>query len=106
MQRRIVTNRGSAYSFVHEQIREVLYQGLSTIRQRQLHQLTAEAIERQQEADGRVAARLAFHFTRGDDLQRALHFSIAAAEQATSIHAGSDAIRLYDNALDILACYR
>ena len=100
--RRLLIIHDQSYLFVHEQIREVLYQGISTIRRRQIHQLTGDAIERRHGDDPREASRLAFHYSRGDDLERALHFSIVAAEEATRIHAVSDAIRLYGNALDIL----
>jgi len=100
--RRLLIERGPAYVFAHEQIREVLYQGLSAIRRRQLHQLTAEAVERHHGGDLRLASRLAYHYSRGDDLGRALHFTVLAAADAARVHATSDALRSYDNALDIL----
>ncbi|MEX2315004.1 MAG: LuxR C-terminal-related transcriptional regulator, partial [Thermomicrobiales bacterium] len=100
--RRLLFQRDVAFVFAHEQIREVLYQGLSAIRRRQLHQLTAEAIERYHPDDARIASRLAFHFSHGDNLERALRFTILAAEEATRVHALNDAARMYANALEIL----
>ena len=95
--RRLLIERGSTYVFVHEQIREVLYQGLSAVRRRQLHQLTADAIER----EGGDVSRLAYHYIRGDDLQRRCT-SVVAAEEAARVRAIDDATRHYDNALEIL----
>ncbi len=100
--RRLLIERDRTYVFVHELIREVLYQGLSPVRRRQLHQLTAEALERAHDSDASIATRLAYHYSRGDDLHRALHYTVAAAEEATQVHATADAMRLYDNALEIL----
>jgi DNA-binding CsgD family transcriptional regulator/tetratricopeptide (TPR) repeat protein len=100
--RRLLVRQADGFVFVHEQIREVLYQTLSAIRRRQLHQLTAEAIERVASRDPRAASRLAYHYSRGDDLERALNYSIVAARESTRVHALAEAIRLYNNALDIL----
>lgn len=100
--RRLLVVREQSYVFAHEQIREVLYQSLNPIRRRQLHQLTAEAIERHEGDEPRLASRLAYHYSHGDDLARALRFTIMAAEDAQRVHAVGDATRLYSNALDIL----
>ena len=61
--------------------------------------MTADAIERE---GGDVSRLAAYHYIRGDDLQRALHFSVVAAEEAARVHAIDDATRHYDNALEIL----
>jgi len=100
--RRLLVRRDWAYVVVHEQIREVLYQSLSTIRRRQLHQLTAEAIERIHGSGPDIAARLAYHYSHGDDLERALHFTELAGDAAARIHATSDATRYYTEALEML----
>ena len=98
--------RGERYAFTHEQIREVLYAGLNPIRRRALHQALGEAVEGNAVRHGRAgeadAALLAWHFSRGDDVRKAGHYSRVAAERALRAQAGADAARLFDDALEAL----
>lgn len=106
-ERRLIYERGivggdAIYSFAHEQIQSVLYWSFNAIRRRALHQRVAEALERLEPDPEREAARLAHHFSHGEDLDKAAHYLQVAAEQAVCVRAAEQAIRYYDAALDIL----
>jgi DNA-binding CsgD family transcriptional regulator len=93
---------GRPLGFAHEQIREVLYQGLSPIRRRALHQTVGEALEAGHQFDPAWAGRIASHFMRGDDLERAARYAVAAGSHAANVHAFAEAVQHYDDALDVL----
>ncbi len=106
--RRLVVERSVAsgdavYAFAHEQIQSVLYWSLNAIRRRSLHQAVADSIERREEFPEREAARLAHHFSHGEDLGKSAHYFQLAAAAATRFRASEQAIRYYDAALDILS---
>ena len=76
------------FGFSHALIRERLYSRLSARRRAEAHRLVADVLEvlYQGERDGR-AAELAHHFLAAGaqgDVERAIRYSVAAAEQATA----------------------
>jgi class 3 adenylate cyclase/tetratricopeptide (TPR) repeat protein len=84
---------GEGFAFTHDKIREVLYEELSPIRRRRLHQQIGESLERLYAADPEThAAVLGYHFGRSGDLDRTLTYSIQAAERAESLFAHDDAL--------------
>ena len=89
------------YQFAHEQIREVLYRGINAIRRRSLHEVIGQQLERSSGDLSRDAGRLAYHFSNGEDLQRAAHYSRMAGEEAARVHAYEEALRHFDAALEI-----
>ncbi len=89
------------FGFAHEQIQSVLYRGINPIRRRAFHQLVGEVIERRAPDTRRLAPWLARHFSLGEDLSRAIHYLIVAAEDAAQFRAFERAIRYYDDALEI-----
>jgi len=95
------------YDFVHALMREVLYDRLSLRRRMTLHQKVGETLERQHA--GRMSAvveDLAHHFTRaphGVGLQKAIQYSIDAGRKAMSVFAHEEAVRYFQNALELLA---
>ncbi|MGH2349594.1 MAG: ATP-binding protein, partial [bacterium] len=94
------------YDFAHALIREVLYERLSARRRISLHQKVGETLEL--EYPGRLDAvveDLAHHFTEaphGENLRKAIEYSVAAAEKAMRLFAYEDAVRFYENAADLL----
>lgn len=99
--------REAGYAFAHDQIRDVLYWGLSHVRRRLLHEAVAEAIEAVYGADDpRRFAALAYHYGAGEDLERATRYARLAGERAARLHAWEDAVRYYGEALDILEVSR
>ncbi len=94
--------RETSYSFAHEQIREVLYWGLNAIRRRTLHETVGRKLELEDAARRGNAARLAYHFSNGDDLSKAAAYSRTAGDEAAQAHAYEEALRHYDAVLEIL----
>jgi DNA-binding CsgD family transcriptional regulator len=103
VERTVVGPAGDAhFAFAHQQIQGVLYRGLNAIRRRALHQLIAETIETFAPEPQRAAARLAYHYSLGEDLEQAAVYTLQAASAAARLHASEEAVRQYDTALDIL----
>ncbi len=105
--RRLIVERRLAvgdaiYAFAHEQIQSVLYWSMNAIRRRALHQAVGTKIEELEPAPERQAARLAYHFSHGENLSKAAHYLYLAAEDAIRFRATEQAIRHYDAALEIL----
>lgn len=92
------------YRFCHALVRHTLAEGLSATRRRRLHRRVAEALEKLRAGD---VVALAFHFTEagpeGADTSRAVHYTLAAAEQALEARALADAETRFSNALQLLA---
>lgn len=92
---------GARYQFVHEQIREVLYRGMNAIRRRTLHEVIGRQLEAGLAEPAREAARLSYHFTNGEDMERAARYTRLAGEEALRVRAYEDAVRFFDTALEI-----
>lgn len=94
--------RDTAYEFVHEQIREVLYWGLNAIRRRSLHETIGRYLESLSSESQGAAARIAYHFMNGEDVQKAADYSRLAGYEAARLHAYEEAVRHFDATLEIL----
>jgi tetratricopeptide (TPR) repeat protein len=92
-------DRGDAFAFTHDKIREVLHDELNPVRQRRLHQRIGESLERiySSDLDAHIAD-LAFHFTESSVLHKGLAYSMAAAERSSRMYAHEEALRFYDSA--------
>ncbi|MGH2454467.1 MAG: protein kinase domain-containing protein [bacterium] len=99
------SGRESEYEFGHALIREVLYDGLAHRRRRGHHQKVGEAIEVVYGARlDDVVEELAHHFTQSQtaDAEKAITYSLQAAEKSIGLFAYEEAVRFYRNALDLL----
>jgi tetratricopeptide (TPR) repeat protein len=90
------------YGFDHALTQGTLYAELSSRRRRRLHLAAGEAIDGlpERKREGR-AAELAWHFLEGDDAERALHWSMAAGDEAEAVFGHSDAEYHYRTALHL-----
>lgn len=89
-----------AYMFKHALTHEVAYNSLLVQRRKELHGFIARAIE-ELYAD-RLAEHyeiLAYHFSKAEEWQQTLEYSLKAAEKATQAFATREAVALYDQAL-------
>jgi tetratricopeptide (TPR) repeat protein len=82
----------------HDRIREAVVSQLSAGAQRELHERLAEAMETAGRGDPET---LATHFQRGGLPERARHYAIRAAAQASEALAFDRAARLYRLALEL-----
>ncbi len=103
-QRRIVREQGAdAYDFSHDKLREVAYAGLSAARRRLLHRRVAQALEESSSGPALEAAsgQIADHFERAGMPDRALPYSVRAAEHAARMYAHHQAEARYAHAINI-----
>jgi tetratricopeptide (TPR) repeat protein len=101
---RIVEEAGAdVWRFTHALVRTTLYEELSTTRRRRLHRNVADALEKLQPDD---LTALAHHtLEAGPDrgnYHRAISYAIGAGEQALAARATGDALRLFNQALELL----
>lgn len=93
----------TALSFRHAEIQRVLYSDLGPLRRRILHRLAGEAMERFPTTGlGYSAAEMAFHFGEAGELEKALTYSLDAAQQAQTAYANGEALTWYGRALEIM----
>jgi class 3 adenylate cyclase/tetratricopeptide (TPR) repeat protein len=78
--------------------RDVAYNGLPYRRRRVLHQRVGQALEARGDADN--AQLLSRHFLLADDFDKALHYSVVAADRAAAKFAHVDAADLYQQAIE------
>jgi len=94
------------YRFAHALIQHSLYDELSPARRQRAHKLVAEVLEANAtNADPAALAELAHHWvaaTRPADLGKALEYVRRAGDAALAALAPLDAIRWYEQALDLL----
>lgn len=95
---------GEDCRFRHTLVREVLYDGLSPWRRRELHQRTAAALEEVYAAElDRVTEALAAHWRAAGDLRRAFSRELRAAEAALGRWQWRDALAGAERAREDLA---
>lgn len=87
---------GTAFTFVHDRLRDTLLESLSVDCRRDLHRRAADHI---QAADPQRVYELAYHFDAAREPARALPFAVAAAELARKRFALDVAERYYTIAL-------
>ena len=94
---------GTRYRFIHAVYQEVFYAGLPRSRRTRLHQRVGEHLEAcQGDRTTEVAAELASHFERGDDLLRAVPYYRQAGENALRRHGYQEAITQCQRGLALL----
>jgi tetratricopeptide (TPR) repeat protein len=92
-----------AYVFTHPLIQEVLEAEVGQTRARILHLRAAQALESSYGVSAKEhAAVLAYHYLRGNDLTRALEFSVEAGDRASAVFARGEAAEHYRTALRLL----
>ena len=93
-----------AFSFDHSLTQSSLYADLSGRRKRRLHLNAGLALERLPDSDrnGRLA-ELAWHFLQAREAERALEYSILAADAAEAVFAHGDSERQLETALELCA---
>jgi DNA-binding SARP family transcriptional activator/tetratricopeptide (TPR) repeat protein len=101
--RRLVRERGAGvYDFSHDSIREVAYARLGADRRRLLHRGIAQAQIAAAGTAPASASAIAKHLERGGFIEGAIPFYRMAAEHALGVFAGTEAVALYEQALELL----
>lgn len=91
------------FTFAHDRIREAFYQTLSSAERALLHQAIALYLEQRHkdEANGYLY-EIAHHFAQGNIEDKALIYSIKAADKARAAYAHTQALELYEMSRMIL----
>ncbi len=91
------------FRFAHALVRTTLYEELSATRRRRLHRRVADVLEKMRPHDVRA---LAYHCTEGGpdggDFDRAVRYTLAAAEEALAGKAYAEAEARFRSALEML----
>lgn len=93
---------GRTHQFSHDAIRDVVETDLEAPRRMLLHRRAAEALQRLPDRhQERTPGALASHFVRGDQVERALPYLLAAGDRAESVFAHREAEQYFQTALDL-----
>ena len=96
-----------SFAFAHDLVRETLYDDLPAARKLELHRTAGDVLERVFRDDlGPHLAAIAHHLTRAAPLdggERAVDYSVLAADRAVAVLAYEDAVALYERALQLLS---
>ena len=91
----IVSDEGAFYKFDHQRSREVLYEALSLSLKKGYHTRIAERLESAGK-DGKLAfADLAYHYTRADNEEKAVKYSLAAGQEALARYSNKEALESF-----------
>jgi predicted ATPase/class 3 adenylate cyclase len=90
------------YLFRHELTRDAAYKSILRRQQRRYHRMVAEAIENLfSDYLDEEAHRLAYHFYRARNFQKALEYYTIAADKSAGLYANDEAIQHYSHALEL-----
>jgi tetratricopeptide (TPR) repeat protein len=93
----------SSYSFKDRSVAETLYEEISLVRRAGYHAKAAKVLE-SLAAEGIAVPPgvLAHHFLGANEKEKALEYTLLAAEEASRMYARDEALRLYANAKELL----
>ena len=91
------------YAFTDNQVRDVLYEGVSTVRKRRYHLQIGQILEKLH-AKNLVehSDELAYHFEEGGNDAKALEYFLKAGDRAMKLYANEEASSYFESALDLL----
>ena len=99
----VVETSADHFAFRHELTRQAIYAGMLTRERQALHRVIADTMERLPAAavslDTHLPA-LAYHFYQAGEHERAMGYSLRAAEAAGQVFAHAEAVRHYESARD------
>ncbi|UCE75438.1 MAG: AAA family ATPase, partial [Methanomassiliicoccales archaeon] len=99
---RLIRSYNGSYKFDHAKIKEVLYSEIPAELKMEYHALIADSIETLNKDNlDEVIEDLAFHFYHCKNRIKALPYLLKAAEKAKKDYSNEEAIRFYNQALEI-----
>lgn len=101
--RRIVTERGAAYDFTHDKVREVVHDGVSPVRRRRHHRAVAAALTAAAGDDpGPTSGVVAAHLEAAGQVAEAVAAYLRAAQHASAVVGLDEAIASCNRGLALL----
>lgn len=98
--RLLVEEGEDAYGFSHDLVREAILADMSTARRALLHRHVAVALEQGHTQPS--AELLAYHYTRGGEMERAVWYLERAGDHALALRASAEAARAYREQTELL----
>ncbi|MDM8521667.1 tetratricopeptide repeat protein [Anaerolineales bacterium HSG6] len=93
-------NSDMQLQFSHAEIQRVLYADIGAVRRRLLHRQVGDILEKRFIDDPALYAEtLAHHFNKAGEFERAIDYSLQAAQQAEGNYANETALLWYNNTL-------
>ena len=89
----------TGWTFTHSLVQDVAYESLPAAERQGLHLAAGAALERLAPGGSETGERLAFHFSRSGDAERAVHHLTRFAEQAARRYARAEALVALHEAL-------
>jgi hypothetical protein len=90
--------RDSAYTFIHNRVRDVLLMELSPARKRVLHLRIAHALETSAAASTHLGAVLADHYEKAGEVQSAFNYWLRAGDYTRQLSSQSETYAAYSHA--------
>ncbi|MCX8174466.1 MAG: tetratricopeptide repeat protein [Thermoplasmata archaeon] len=90
------------YKFVSNTIQEVVYEDLTAVRKRFMHQKAAEAIENLHSGDEKFWSILATHYKESGNRTKFLEYAIKAGRSAARKFANSESMEFLEEVLEVL----
>ena len=87
------------YSFTHDQVREFAAALLTAARRRAIHTALVDMLSADGDPPAESMSLLAHHALAGDEPERAVRYSISAAQAALDARAAEEVLRIVDQAL-------
>ncbi len=99
---KLIHSHNGSFKFDHTKIKEVIYSDIPAELRMEYHAIIAEALENlnKENLDG-VIGDLAFHYFLCRNREKASFYLIKAAENARNEYSNTEAIRFYDEALEL-----
>jgi DNA-binding CsgD family transcriptional regulator len=97
----LVAEDGQTYAFRHALLQEAVYGDLLPGERVRLHAAYARVLADPPPGVTGAAAELAHHYLASHDLRGALESSVRAAQEATALHAPAEALRHFEQALQL-----
>jgi len=95
----LVVWNGDTYQFSHESIRRVAYDSISALRRKELHFLVGISLESRMPKKI-TAGELSAHFHNAGVKEKAIRYSIEAADEFMKVNSGIDAVPYFERALE------
>lgn len=90
---------GAEYAFKHPLIQDVTYDSMLELRRRELHLEVAQAVKVQlEDSQPGYCAMLAYHYSKGDDVEHAEEYLFRAGDEAARGAASNEALHFFQEA--------
>ncbi len=91
-----------SFIFSHKLLRNVIYDNISTMKRKRLHEIIAENMEKlYQEQIKDYHSDIGYHYQNAGNNQKAIEHLLKAGKEAERVYAHENAINLYKTALDL-----